>query len=115
MFLTFGSMITQYPDILKFDIASGGGFTTDENGDRVPVDPVLTSYEFKCRAETPKANQRKTIDGVLIDSTYVVFGIVGIPRLMINQDISITFPDGFIFNGTVKYQNKGQLNTTTWV
>ena len=108
-------MVTQYPDILKFSITSGGGFTTDGNGDRVPIAPTLTPFEFKCRAETPRASQKKTIDGVVIDCTYVVYGRVEIPRLLINQAISITFPDGFIFNGTVKYQNKGQLNTTTWV
>jgi len=44
-------MVTQYPDILKFDIINGGGTSVDENGDTVIIPGSKVTIGIKCRFE----------------------------------------------------------------
>lgn len=109
-------MISQYPHILKFDIVTGGGEESDENGDTLIVPGATTTIEVKCRFE-PNADGQVIVSA---DGAKLEFGWIVYMPLDQNSVESGTVIRGYngedlIAEGAVKRFSEGQLNARLWV
>ena len=107
-------MVVQYPDILKFDLISGGSTGTDENGDTVIIPGSKVEIGIKCRFE-PNAEGKLILsnDGGKLEYAWDVFAPLDqqdVPEMI---DFKGYDKDNhLIASGVVKRFKRSQMNLT---
>lgn len=110
-------MITQYPDILTYQVQDAGTFDNDGNPIAGGLGDVV---ELKCRAEVSSGNGIvKNVDGETINYSWIIYlplGQEGGNSIPVGTKVNVVSDRQSVFlTDTVKRFWPGQLNARIWL